>query len=110
MTSDQVADDLVKARGLIDTPEKWAKSAGDGRTCWCASTACKAVAREGGFNVDFLRWQLAVAALEEALPDPFEDLPEFNDAPSTSHADILALFDRAIASRRALSPDSGGGE
>ncbi len=28
-------------------------------------------------------------------------LPNFNDAPGTTHADVLSLFDRAISARRA---------
>jgi hypothetical protein len=44
--------------------------------------------------------------LKEALPQPWGVLKhpgyavgEFNDHPTTTHADIMALFDRAIAAQ-----------
>lgn len=49
----------------------------------------------------------AARYLMRALPAPsandmaWASLFRFNDAPSTTHADVLALFDRAIAARRA---------
>jgi hypothetical protein len=46
-------------------------------------------------------WMPSVAApvhlrLARQLPAPF-DVADYNDAPTTTHADILGLFDRAIA-------------
>jgi hypothetical protein len=46
----------------------------------------------------------ATAALTRHLPDEFRrrwGLGMFNDAPTTTHADIMALFDRAIAAEEA---------
>jgi hypothetical protein len=101
-----VRDDLIAARALIDTPEKWGK--GDGgyngpeKPLLCAYGACGAVAQKHGSFIAL------TAALDRALPDempegldPYDGLetPAFNDDPDTTHADIMALFDRAIAAQ-----------
>jgi hypothetical protein len=52
----------------------------------CAATALKAA------SCPSAGYRLAVQ-----LPDGWSGVVEYNDAPSTTHADILALFDRAIA-------------
>jgi len=94
-------DDLVAAKALIDTPEKWRKGPNFyvGK-CHCAMTAAGEAIRDGG------NWQdRAVAirlAMVDALPEPFRSLNhfhviDFNDHPATTHADVMALFDRAIA-------------
>jgi hypothetical protein len=101
-----VRDVLVKARALIATPEKWTKGAlardaggigyrtddvvGD-RTfaCYCAEGACVAATPE---------IFLARRAYDELCK--FTNGPlvyEFNDSPATTHDDVLALFDTAIA-------------
>ena len=38
----------------------------------------------------------SVACLHEALPVPWRDIISYNDHPTTTKADILALYDRAI--------------
>lgn len=97
------ADQLRAAKALIDSPEKWIKgrfavdklglttSYDDPRaTCFCAVGACRRYCFRGD--------------LDEALPESFVALGkkaspvvEFNDHPDTTHADVMALFDRAIA-------------
>ena len=44
---------------------------------------------------------LALLALRAALPPSIAWIPDYNDDPKTTHADILALFDRAIAAVQA---------
>lgn len=94
-----VREVLVAARALIDTPEKWTKGS-MGRTasgaCVVAShrDACRwcaigAVIRVDG-SVGYRAWDALDAASGSAAP-------MFNDAPSTTHADVMNLFDRAIA-------------
>lgn len=92
-------DDLVAAKALIDAPEKWGQ--GEYETspgCYCALGA---VAKATG--VDPAPWNVEVGvlydALKAALPPKAARLSvvDFNDAPETTHADIMALFDRAIA-------------
>jgi hypothetical protein len=83
-------DDLIAARGLVEA--HWGK--GDRETGriprdkFCAMTAL-------GAKRDACR-----QALIDALPADRRDGPypvvEYNDDPSTTHADVLALFDRAI--------------
>lgn len=99
-----VRENLIAAKALIDTPEKWGK--GEGFTepvgCLCAESACAQAAAPFQL-VKVLSWE----ALEKALPEPWrtrcvtEDMAVhwFNDDPSTTHADIMALFDRAIAAQ-----------
>jgi hypothetical protein len=43
----------------------------------------------------------AIYALKRALPRGQYFVPDYNDDPKTTHADILALFDRAIAAVQA---------
>lgn len=86
-----VKDDLIAARALIDTPEKWGK--GDNtylRTSGpaCAHEACRRASPE---THEGLR-----QALRAALPSGWISTPAFNDHPDTTHADIMALFQRAI--------------
>lgn len=93
-----LADDLRAARALIDTPEKWCKESYecDGAMCVLGAGQSANGLQEGGPEY--------YAALRGALPPEWEpdendwsgDVPQFNDDPATTHADIMALFDRAI--------------
>jgi hypothetical protein len=107
---------LREAREKINTPDKWTKGvyarAADGGdaenldwdevdenamwrsdpVCFCALGAIGA--RENG--PDYYSDEV-FNALRLALPNPYEETATFNDAPETTHADIMALFDRAIA-------------
>lgn len=98
-----VKENLIAAKALIDTPEKWIKGSLQNaeETCFCTYGAAAKVARtfphKSGMD------SLLTDALADALPDSFLPDPngilsiaQFNDDPSTTHADIMALFDRAI--------------
>lgn len=90
-------DDLVAAKALIDTPEKWIKGTFASKGCWCAMGAVISVVCDDG-RYAFEREVAAVRALAEEVPDRFgRNVPFYNDAKTTTHADIMALFDRAIA-------------
>lgn len=78
-------EQLQAAKALIDSPEKWASSEIQLRKRHCAVTAC---ARVGAFYGSDAR-----SALTAPLPCT-EGLAEFND--THSHAEVMALFDRAI--------------
>ena len=102
-----VKENLVAAKALIDTPEKWLKGAlttGDG-TCFCAMGA---VGAAGGYNLLSNDTNPELAALIDSIPADFQlqggrhQLVEFNDHPDTTHADVMALFDRAIAAADAV--------
>lgn len=89
--------DLIAARALIDTPQKWAKhSFGRANEPMCALGACEVAGNAHWRDLETSR------ALRLALPEgdwtQFGDnlVAAFNDDPRTTHADILALFDRAI--------------
>lgn len=102
----QLADDLRAARKLIERPEAWTKkeeardsdgnsvgATSDYATCWCSLGAVERVC--GGWNARYVAAELALA---DVLPKHSGAVVwEYNDAPTTTHADILALFDRAIA-------------
>ena len=98
----ETVDILKAARALIDTPEKWTRglNARDAHgqdvrpnsleaVCFCARGA---IIRSAGFeHID------AYELLQNALPIGGNDfVPAYNDNPDTTHADIMALFDRAI--------------
>lgn len=95
-------EDLIAARALIDTPEKWRQSRGDdgpGTPC-CAMVAVSRVAA-GDTDRRHAMWLV----LRDHAPG-FKDhatIGRFNDAPKTTHADIMALFDRAINAAEASS-------
>lgn len=86
------AEQLRAAKALIDTPERWTQCGRfrefRGATeCFCAWGALdRATSRHG----EALGW------LELAIPTD-ATLPAFNDDPRTTHADIMKLFDDAIA-------------
>lgn len=91
-------DDLIAARALIDVPQKWVKGVdfGHGRLC-----AMGAVGRATNQPMGGFRWSDCENALIKALPSKTRghaghSVVVFNDAPKTTHADIMALFDAAI--------------
>lgn len=95
MTS--VKDNLLAARALIDTPEKWGKDQdGSLRGKSCVGIALGEVTGNGMPEYDAVR-KAIVAALPAHFASNTLPIVFFNDHPDTTHADILALFDRAIA-------------
>jgi len=81
-------DILIEARRLIEPKEHW----GQGRFRWpriCAADAIAVAAPDVAGKRD------AMDALSQALPVPGSGIGEYND--THSHAEVLALFDRAIA-------------
>ncbi len=91
-----IKDDLIAAKALIDAPEKWTKGHYEMRGCFCAVGALLKVT---GLEPDDDPTD-SEKALIEALPALSRDtefvITSFNDAKATTHADIMALFDRAI--------------
>ncbi len=106
------AEQLRAAKALIDTPDKWTKgvdAAGpagkeidensEEAVCFCANGAILYAACEPEHV------KTCAAFLEAAVPARFDPDPstwdsgfvQYNDHPATTHADIMALFDRAIA-------------
>lgn len=96
---------LRRAKALIDTPAKWTKGAlardaagtrlpwsarppYDGAVCFCAEGA---LAKAAGESLPHRPWM----AMQEAVGT--DSLFEWNDEPTTTHAEVMAAFDRAIA-------------
>lgn len=90
-----VKDDLIAAKALIDTPEKWRKDAFGSQGCYCTAGALRVVVGENFEST------LAWAVLWRNLPKGSRGVVSFNDDPATTHADIMALFDRAIDAAQA---------
>lgn len=83
---------LKAARKLIKAPENWGKGPSLGERL-CAARAISVTV-----NWDQQRFYKARKYLDQALPRGVpRHVAAYNDRPSTTHADILALFDRAIA-------------
>lgn len=93
-----VKDDLIAARALIDTPEKWCKGAFELDGHLCALGALRK-ATTGSARLpnaapgEFVRYIRARMWIESKVSSGVE---HFNDDPATTHADVLAMFDRAI--------------
>ncbi len=102
---DPVLRNLITARDLLSDRRKWARGE------YCVGDAVCALGalllangedptRNGGFCGNI---KGEIGALRAVLsPVWLGFVHSFNDAPSTTHADVLALFDRAIASRRGM--------
>lgn len=87
-------DVLVKAREMIDVPEKWLKGAGREGCRRCLYNAVCEASR----NIN----TLALAEICAVLPGQFAggNICDFNDDPLTTHADVLRVLDAAIARAR----------
>jgi len=95
----QLIADLEAARALIDTPDRWyqgqlRKSGADGKPCkWCALGACYQIAERD----ELTRYRDMAKALNGVIGEP---VPNWNDAPERTHAEVMVLFDKAIANER----------
>jgi hypothetical protein len=111
--TDRLLKALQDARQWLSDPAHWTK-----RRAWrdrtgmetisadCIGSTCALGAISYGMfrntrDVDVPLYIQAVDALEASLQSHGGIVPGFNDDPRTTHADILALFDRAISARRA---------
>lgn len=81
-----VRENLIAARAMIDTPEKYRSGRHIRTRIMMAVRLC------GGFDPE-------ERVLRNAVPEGFTSLRSFEDADTTMHADIMALFDRAISSQ-----------
>lgn len=104
--SAQLAEDLRAAFANIDAPQKWCKGplakdvegAVSSITSRLSVSFCMlgAVWRIG---LPFLRERAVMAALKPEIG--YRTLPSSNDDPSTTHADVVGVFQRAIAAAEA---------
>lgn len=86
---------LVEARELIAHPSQWVKgvmSNGDG--AYCSLGAVHFLGDKYGHTTR----DQAFDALEKIIPH--RGIVGFNDAPETTHDDVLVMFDQAIANEK----------
>lgn len=102
---------LKAARELISAPERWTKGhfakngAGiatycrsSSAVCWCASGATAWVVQDEDASSGVADDIDADVELAKTLGGSNPgDVASFNDQPTTTHAEVLALFDRTIA-------------
>lgn len=91
-----VKQNLIAARALIDTPEKWHRGSMRSDGCVCAMGAVADITKAAG-RTGWISETREYKALRAVLPRAFNHVPAFNDDPATTHADIMDLFGRAIA-------------
>lgn len=101
-------DDLLRVletgRDSIATPAKWGKGHLERGGRRCAIGAVHTITmRFAAGNEAVYRplYTAAIWALTNALPAPYLGVPDYNDAMATKHKDIMALYRRAIDTRRA---------
>lgn len=104
----QIHANLIAAKALIDTPEKWLKgklSDADSyrnpeARCFCSFGAAGRVAGSIAHAVPLMK------LLDSCVPEIWgdkaptisrRDAVNYNDCPDTTHEQIMALWDRAIA-------------
>lgn len=97
---DPVLEILAGARARLTNPVNWCKSRMGifgGPTCAVGAILIN--------YADYSEHHAAADALAIALSgtNRWACIVFFNDAPSTTHADVLALFDRAITARKVAS-------
>lgn len=103
---------LEKAKCLIDTPEKWIKNVfardATGKpvapedttaTCFCLMGAYR---RAASSSHSALPIGVAYQAIYQAIPSltkyaKYASLPNFNDSPETTHADVMKILDQTIS-------------
>lgn len=104
---------LIKARGLIADPNYWMKGElDDGLGCFCTLGSIYRILEDtyeypANPGCSIIR-DTAVEALAKNIPKEHEEgkeptyeadmVADYNDDGKTTHTDIMALFDRAIAS------------
>lgn len=99
--NDPVLQILQDARQLLSDPARWCKDALESNGAVCARGALFNARK--GYSLSWDGWPSKVHAradrfLAKHIPPAFGgSLPFFNNSDSTTHADVLALFDRAIA-------------
>lgn len=97
-TNEEIKETLIKAKEIISDPDKWIKDNyydPDREGCYC-SLGALGMAEDGhpsGFSFSLKYY------LSEGLPEGLYSVADFNDDPETTHSDVMAMFDKAIAAR-----------
>lgn len=92
-----LANDLRAAKALISDPKNWCKGHYHDRGRFCAFGACRAAVRAA--HPDLTAEDTAYRAFRvgQRLQEVTGKWPtNWNDEKTTTHADVMAAFDRAI--------------
>lgn len=87
-----IRENLIAAKALIDTPEKWIKGAYRNGDCYCTVGALRAVIGRGK------PFAPEKTLLGRFIPEGWSNVVRYNDHPDTTHSDIMELFQLAIDS------------
>ena len=106
--TDEILQTLIKADELLSGPEKWCKGVYHYNGRFCALGAITEVSNAWLYSdrrerISCRRANAADQRLWAALPSPIHYIAvcDYNDEPETTFEDIKALFQKAIAARRA---------
>lgn len=92
---------LIEGRRRLEDPDRWGKGMRADRD---DDTTCCAVEAIEDQRANYVARVDAICALLTASSgacDNRTSLPQWNDAPERTHAQVLALYDKAIAAERA---------
>lgn len=89
---------LIAGRALLSDGRRWAKGDYCVGDTFCVVGALGIRTDRRASRTDAQRE--AIFYLGAHVPKGHFRIADFNDNPTTTHADVLALFDRAIAARR----------
>lgn len=84
--------DLIAAKALIADPSRWCKRKMEEDGSFCAMGAAAKIG--GGYSIDSDRTKAMYLVLSRLTPG--WQVSVYNDTPTTTHGDIMALYDRAI--------------
>ena len=90
-----VADVLRRAKALIDAPEKWCKKTNQHGDARCIMAAINAQRSATVYAPQARAAEFIARAIE--IKQGYGVIPDWNDAPERTHAEVMSAFDRAIA-------------
>lgn len=88
----EVTDFLMETKKLIDSPEKWIKGAYKKNGCYCIIGAIHEVI---GYSEETFE-EAYNMVMDVVVSKGFSCVPNFNDAPETTHADVMNVLDLAM--------------
>lgn len=95
----ELREDLIAARALISEPSKWTRNPTSTNPMCAYAAVMKATGALDRAKYGY-RAYIAQRFLSQFLPGEFageDEVIRFNDHEGTTHADVMALFDRAIS-------------
>ena len=108
---------LIAAKNLISDPNHWTKNVGarnergthvlsshPSAVCFCMLGALNAAAHRNRPQFDRMNLRDASVKLLQVIPDS-PMISMFNDRPSTTHSDVMKVFDDAIAATAPRNAD-----